>query len=31
VGRPELIVDGLVRQGKRHLTVIANDNAIGVA
>jgi acetate CoA/acetoacetate CoA-transferase alpha subunit len=28
VGTPELIVDELVRQGKRDLTVIANDNAM---
>ena len=28
VGTPELIVDELVRQGKRNLTVIANDNAM---
>jgi acetate CoA/acetoacetate CoA-transferase alpha subunit len=27
VGTPELLVDELVRQGKRNLTVIANDNA----
>ena len=28
VGTPELLVDELVRQGKRNLTVIANDNAM---
>lgn len=28
VGTPELIVDEIVRQGKRDLTVIANDNAM---
>jgi acetate CoA/acetoacetate CoA-transferase alpha subunit len=28
VGTPEAIVDELVRQGKRELTVIANDNAL---
>jgi acetate CoA/acetoacetate CoA-transferase alpha subunit len=28
VGTPERLVDELVRQGKRNLTVIANDNAI---
>src|SRR4051794_15522777 len=28
VGTPERIVDELVRQGKRNLTVIANDNAM---
>jgi acetate CoA/acetoacetate CoA-transferase alpha subunit len=28
VGTPERIVDELVRQGKRELTVIANDNAL---
>ena len=28
VGTPELIVDEIVRQGKRNLTVIANDNAM---
>lgn len=27
VGTPERLIDELVRQGKRHLTVIANDNA----
>jgi hypothetical protein len=27
VGMPELLVDELVRQGKRELTVIANDTA----
>ena len=28
VGTPECVVDELVRQGKRDLTVIANDNAL---
>ena len=28
VGTPERIVDELIRQGKRNLTVIANDNAL---
>jgi len=28
VGTPERIIDELVRQGKRHLTVIANDTAV---
>jgi acetate CoA/acetoacetate CoA-transferase alpha subunit len=28
VGTPERLVDELVRQGKRNLTVIANDNAV---
>jgi acetate CoA/acetoacetate CoA-transferase alpha subunit len=28
VGTPERLIDELVRQGKRNLTVIANDNAI---
>ncbi len=28
VGTPELIVDEIVRQGKRNLTVVANDNAM---
>ena len=28
VGTPERLVDELVRQGKRNLTVIANDNAL---
>jgi acetate CoA/acetoacetate CoA-transferase alpha subunit len=28
VGSPERVIDELVRQGKRNLTVIANDNAI---
>ena len=28
VGTPELIVDEIVRQGKRNLTVIGNDNAM---
>ena len=28
VGTPERVVDELVRQGKRNLTVIANDNAL---
>ena len=28
VGTPERLVDELVRQGKRNLTVIANDNAM---
>ena len=28
VGTPEAIVDELVRQGQRDLTVIANDNAL---
>ena len=28
VGSPERLIDGLVRQGKRNLTVIANDTAI---
>ena len=28
VGTPERLVDELVRQGKRDLTVIANDNAL---
>src|SRR5262245_28138935 len=28
VGTPELLIDELVRQGKRNLTVIANDTAI---
>ena len=28
VGTPERMIDELVRQGKRNLTVIANDNAL---
>jgi len=28
VGTPQRLVDELVRQGKRNLTVIANDNAL---
>ena len=28
VGSPERVIDELVRQGKRNLTVIANDNAV---
>src|SRR5678815_2369635 len=28
VGTPERLIDELVRQGKRNLTVIANDNAL---
>ena len=28
VGTPERLVDELVRQGRRNLTVIANDNAL---
>ena len=28
VGSPERLIDELVRQGKRGLTVIANDNAM---
>src|SRR6187399_1205157 len=28
VGTPERLIDELVRQGKRNLTVIANDNAV---
>src|SRR6476619_5944602 len=28
VGTPERLIDGLVRQGKRNLTVIANDTAV---
>ena len=28
VGTPERLMDELVRQGKRDLTVIANDNAL---
>lgn len=28
VGTPERLIDELVRQGKRGLTVIANDNAM---
>jgi acetate CoA/acetoacetate CoA-transferase alpha subunit len=28
VGTPERVIDELVRQGKRHLVVIANDNAM---
>jgi acetate CoA/acetoacetate CoA-transferase alpha subunit len=28
VGSPEIVIDELVRQGKRDLTVIANDNAM---
>ena len=28
VGTPERIIDELVRQGKKNLTVIANDTAI---
>ena len=28
VGTPERLIDELVRQGKRDLTVIANDNAV---
>ena len=28
VGTPERLVDELVRQGKRNLTVIANDTAV---
>src|SRR6476619_4097717 len=28
VGTPERLIDGLVRQGKRNLTVIANDTAM---
>ena len=28
VGTPERIIDELVRQGKRNLTVIANDTAV---
>jgi acetate CoA/acetoacetate CoA-transferase alpha subunit len=28
VGTPERVIDELVRQGKRNLTVIANDNAL---
>ena len=28
VGTPERLVDELVRQGKRNLTVIANDTAL---
>ena len=28
VGTPEPLVDELVRQGKRNLTVIANDTAV---
>ena len=28
VGSPERLIDELVRQGKRNLTVIANDNAL---
>jgi acetate CoA/acetoacetate CoA-transferase alpha subunit len=28
VGTPERLVDELVRQGKRKLTLIANDNAL---
>ena len=28
VGTPERLLDELVRQGKRNLTVIANDNAL---
>ena len=28
VGTPERLIDELVRQGKRDLTVIANDNAM---
>src|SRR6187397_3679282 len=28
VGTPERLIDELVRQGKRNLTVIANDNAM---
>ena len=28
VGTPERLIDEIVRQGKRNLTVIANDNAL---
>ena len=28
VGTPERVIDELVRQGKRNLTVIANDTAV---
>jgi len=28
VGTPERLIDELVRQGKRNLTVVANDTAI---
>src|ERR1700719_800207 len=28
VGTPERLIDELVRQGKRNLTIIANDNAM---
>src|SRR5262245_66230252 len=28
VGSPERVIDELVRQGKRNLTVLANDNAV---